>query len=260
MCGIGAFQIINNETDPTKVARILLRLLEVRGRDASGVAWHQDGDTYICKENCAGSALARRFRDSIGNTGIVHTRWATQGDPSNNLNNHPIDVGGLVGVHNGHIRNDRALIAMTDGYKREAQVDSEALFALLAHAPEGWTLEQRVQPVVGNAAMLWLESQDDTETLHGARLTSSPLWFGQTVAGSILFASTLHILKTTAHRAELQLEYVHEMPEGEYVRCRAGMVTEMRPLPVPEPFDWYSKRKALPDYTKSSKYSNRTLF
>lgn len=262
MCGIGAFQIMNSEVEPAKVARVLLRLLEQRGRDASGVAWHDSGDTYICKDNCAGKELARRLPSDIGTTGIVHTRWATKGDPANNLNNHPIDVGGLVGVHNGHISNDDALIAMSHGYERQAQVDSEALFAYLAHAPAERTLEDRVRPVRGNCAMLWLESYDQREILHGARLTTSPLYFGQTVAGSFIFASTISILKETAHRCELQLEYIHEMQEGTYVRCQAGVLTEMLPLPIPEPLFAlpYGRRSHLPDYSKASKYTNATLF
>jgi glucosamine--fructose-6-phosphate aminotransferase (isomerizing) len=260
MCGIGAFQIVNSEVDPSKVARVLLRLLEQRGQDASGVAWHDNGDTYLCKDNCAGKQLAKRLPSDVGATGIVHTRWATKGDPANNLNNHPIDVGGLIGVHNGHISNDDALIALAHPYERQAQVDSEALFAVLAHAPEGWSLEDRVEQVRGNCAMLWLESYDSTETLHGARLTTSPLWFGQTVSGSFLFASTLGILKETAHRCDMDLEYIHEVPEGTYVRCQAGILTEMKALPIPEPLFTYGRTKHLPDYSRPSAFSNTRLF
>jgi len=83
MCGIGAFQIVNNEVDPSKVARVLARLLQVRGTDASGVAWHDNGGTFINKSNMAGAELARHLGNDVGTTGIVHTRWATQGSPEN---------------------------------------------------------------------------------------------------------------------------------------------------------------------------------
>lgn len=260
MCGIGAFQIVNNEVDPAKVARVLLRLLQSRGTDASGVAWHSDGDTYICKDNCAGKELARRLPEGIGTTGIVHTRWATQGSPTNPLNNHPIDVGGLVGVHNGHISNDRELLAITDDYTRQAEVDSEALFAILAHAPHGWTLEDRVKNVRGNAAMCWLESYDETETLHCARLSRSPLVFGQTVAGSFIFASTVQILMETAKRCDLEFELMYDLPEGQYVRCRAGILTEMRGLPYEKPMVTTNQLWRMPDYSRASRYSQSKLF
>jgi glucosamine 6-phosphate synthetase-like amidotransferase/phosphosugar isomerase protein len=252
MCGIGAFQIVNSEVDPAKVARVLLRLLEERGRDAAGVAWHANGDTLICKDNCAGKELARRLQTSIGNTGIVHTRWATQGSPTIEGNNHPIDANGIVGVHNGHIRNDVELLKMCVDYKRQAQVDSEAVFALLAHAPAGWTLEQRVEHVRGNAALLWLESYDETETLHAARLTSSPLFMAQTVAGSVVFASTARILQEVGKRCELQFEYMHELKEGTYMRCTAGMVTEYKELPIPQ----VQPQLFRHDYSKASKYQS----
>ena len=253
MCGIGAFQIVNNEVNPATVAKVLLRLLEQRGQDAAGVAWHSNGDTMICKDNCAGKVLAQRLTKDVGTTGIVHTRWATQGSPTIAGNNHPIDVGGLVGVHNGHISNDNALLKLCVDYKRQAQVDSEAVFALLEHAPETWTLAQRVEQVRGNASLLWLDSYDETETLHAARLQSSPLVFGQTVAGSIVFASTPAILKETAKRCELEFEYIHEMAEGTYVKVRAGRVCDFMELPLP-PKPVYQQSLWTHNYSKPSKY------
>ncbi len=67
MCGIGAFQIINNEVSPAKVARVLARLLQARGTDASGVAWHDNGNTWVNKSNVAGEVLARSLGNDVGN-------------------------------------------------------------------------------------------------------------------------------------------------------------------------------------------------
>lgn len=255
MCGIGAFQIVNNEVDPAKVARVLLRLLQVRGTDASGVAWHASGETYICKDNCAGKELARKLPNGIGTTGIVHTRWATQGDPADNNNNHPIDVGGLVGVHNGHISNDKEVLSMLPDYKRAGKVDSEAAFAMLAHAPAGTTLGERISALRGTMAFLWLESYDQTETLHAARVSSSPLWVAQTVAGSVLFASTADILKETAKRCEMQIEFMQALSEGTYLKVRHGMIAEMREIPTP-PKPVYQTSYKMPDYSHASVYSS----
>jgi glucosamine 6-phosphate synthetase-like amidotransferase/phosphosugar isomerase protein len=262
MCGIGAFQIINNEADAAQVARVLLRQLESRGRDAAGVAWHKDGETFVCKDNTNGKQLARMLEKQIGDTGIVHTRWATQGSPENNDNNHPIDVGGVIGVHNGHISNDKQLLQLCVDYKRCAQVDSEAVFALLAHAPSDWSLADRVRDVRGNAALLWIDAYDETETLHAMRLQSSPLWLGQTVMGSVVFASTKAILLETGVRCSMQFEYVHEMAEGEYVRVQHGRIQEMATMPLPpKPVYSYSSKYAYSssslfdtDYSKASKY------
>lgn len=246
MCGIGAFQIVGGECDPGKVARVLLRLLESRGKDAAGVAWHCDGDTYITKNNVSGKVLAKQLQRNIGTTGIVHTRWATQGSPKVEHNNHPIDAHGVVGVHNGHISNDNELFKMVTGYKRQGEVDSEAVFALIAHGPKEMTLKQRLAEVRGGAALLWLRTADSKQRLHAARLTSSPLWFGQTAKGSVIFASTEHILKETAKRCELEFAYIHEMEVGSYVRVEAGVVGEMQKVKVQHAYYAPRHNYALP--------------
>ena len=252
MCGIGAFQIVQDECEPAKVARVLLRLLEVRGKDASGVAWHADKQTFVRKGACAGKELARVLDKVIGATGIVHTRWATQGTPKNNNNNHPIDVGGIVGVHNGHIANDDALLKQCVNYKRQAQVDSEAVFALIAHGKKETKLVDRLAKVSGTAALLWLRSFDKQERLYAVRLNSSPLWFGQTKLGSIVFASTQAILKEVGKRCKLDFEYMYEMQVGEHIVAQDGIVKHMDKVQVILP-----KVVALPkhDYTKHSVYS-----
>lgn len=249
MCGIGAFQIIGNECEPAKVARVLLRLLEVRGKHASGVAWHEKGETFVRKSAVAGKELARQLKGEIGTTGIVHTRWATQGNPKDNNNNHPIDVGGIVGVHNGHIVNDSELINKCVDYKRQGQVDSEAVFAYMAHGKKGTKLVDRLAEVRGNAALLWLRSYDKQERLYAVRLTSSPLWFGQTKLGSIVFASTENILKETGKRCELVFEYVYEMKVGEHVVAQDGQIKYMTSVVVPAPV-YVAKH----DYSTAGKY------
>lgn len=250
MCGIGAFQIVGGECDPAQVARVLLRLLEVRGRDASGVAWHDNGETYIQKAAIAGSVLARQLDKSVGTTGIVHTRWATQGSPKQEANNHPIDASGVVGVHNGHCSNDDELIRMCEGYKRKGQVDSEAIFALIAHGPKDLKLRERLAKVRGGAALFWLRTGDTKQRLHVARLQSSPLVLGMTKGGSIVGASTEPILRETAKRCGLVFDVVHTLPEGTYMRCEDGRIAETQEVRIQREWSF-----ALPDYSRRSTYT-----
>lgn len=252
MCGIGAFQIMGGECDPAKVARVLLRLLEVRGRDASGVAWHDKDETFIQKAAIPGSVLARQLDTSVGTTGIVHTRWATQGSPKHEANNHPIDAHGVVGVHNGHCSNDDELIRMCDGYKRKGQVDSEAIFALIAHGPKEMRLRERLAKVRGGAALFWLRTSDTKQRLHVARLQSSPLVLGLTKGGSIIGASTEPIVRETAKRCGLTLDVVHTLPEGTYMRCENGMIAETQQIRIEREWSF-----TLPNYTKASKFTSR---
>jgi glucosamine 6-phosphate synthetase-like amidotransferase/phosphosugar isomerase protein len=166
-------------------------------------------------------------------------------------NNHPIDVGGVVGVHNGHCTNHDELIKQCKNYARNGQVDSEAIFALIAHGPTNQRLRTRLAQVQGNAALLWLRSFDTNNRLHAARLTSSPLFFGQTKLGSVVFASTEAILKETAKRCGLVFEYIHEMAQGSYVRVQDGVLSEMQTVALPKPAFVLPKH----DYTKASTYN-----
>ena len=251
MCGIGAFQIVGNETSPAQVARVLLRLLEVRGRDASGVAWHTaDGNTFVQKAAVNGKRMADLIDKEIGATGVVHTRWATQGTPENNANNHPIDASGIIGVHNGHITNDDELLKMCVDYKRAGQVDSESVFALIGHGNKEMKLRTRLSKVRGNAALLWLRSYDKNQRLHAARLTSSPLFFGQTALGSVVFASTKAIVEEVGKRCNLVFEYIYEMEQGTYVRVQDGVLSEIQNIELPKP-----SYVAAHDYTKRSVYA-----
>jgi glucosamine 6-phosphate synthetase-like amidotransferase/phosphosugar isomerase protein len=255
MCGIGAFQIVEQEINARRLAQALLRGLTVRGRDASGVAWHDDNErqTYIQKMDMSGVELADGLAEDIGATAIIHTRYATKGDPSNQLNNHPIDVRGIIGVHNGHISNDDELfkdIHKIGNYKRQGQVDSEAAFAWLAHGDKtNKDLYQRLRDIRGGAALMWLNTRGANKYLHVARLSSSPLVFGQTHKGSVVLASTRQILLQSAKECGIEFEFVYELKEGEYIRfCNGRLVQQLtweRPV---------QPRYVMPDYSK------RTLF
>lgn len=250
MCGIGAWQIVDREIDPAKLATILLRRLSVRGRDAAGLAWHQgDGDkpeTYINKADVSGAQFGRFIDKQTGETGICHTRWATQGDPAYNVNNHPIDVEGIVGVHNGHVSNDDQLIAMCKGYKRKGKVDSEAAFAMIAHGPRELGFFGRLQQIKGSAALMWINAYGPNRFLHAVRLNGSPLVFGHTAKGSVILASTKEILSATAAEIGVTFEYTHEFEEGEYMRFKDGRLVQHANIPRPK-----SLWKA-PDYSKPS--------
>lgn len=66
---------------------------------------------------------------------LGHTRYATSGKPSDNLNNHPIVTGpgkALLGIHNGVIGNKAELLA-AHGWTAARGVDTEIAFRLIDH-------------------------------------------------------------------------------------------------------------------------------
>ena len=103
MCGIAAFSLSPEDAasvDPCRLARCLLSALVVRGRDASGAAWTADGDVWFHKQPLPGPRYAPSLpMDPTTQTAILHTRAATNGDPADNVNNHPHSLPGVTGVH-----------------------------------------------------------------------------------------------------------------------------------------------------------------
>ena len=243
MCGIGAFQLVDSEVRFAKpLCQALLRGLEVRGAHASGIAWHENNinKTWVQKSAQRGSLFAKVIDPEVGSTCIVHTRYATQGSPSNNDNNHPIDVGGMVGVHNGHVSNDNTLIAKLPKYTRRGQVDSEAAFAYLQHGPKSEGLSGRLAKIKGGAALMWLNSEGPRKLLHIARLRTSPLCFAHTEAGSVIVASTQPILEKACKDAGLKIGKVTHLDEGVYIRFEKGALIQMGDIPLPEPLPLYA--------------------
>ena len=120
MCGIAGIQVNKSDHQLTaEVRRELLQKLligiEARGKDASGVAYRDNrGQAFIQKDSIKPSILARDLDDGNGKwtTAIAHARFATQGSPKNNNNNHPIEVDSYIGVHNGVIHNDNEIFEL----------------------------------------------------------------------------------------------------------------------------------------------------
>jgi glucosamine 6-phosphate synthetase-like amidotransferase/phosphosugar isomerase protein len=239
MCGIAGFNIADGDMESLNsrtLARELLLQIQSRGRDATGASWCQrDKDTgkmevWYSKRKGPATQFVPTLRNIPvkSRNVILHTRYATQGDPENNDNNHPIVVPGITGVHNGHISNDDEIIRDFGG-ERTGQVDSEAAFRLIAESPNFLTDLPRLK---GRAALAWIGT-GSPRTLHLARLTGSPLFIGQTHAGSTIFASTRELLATACFRAGTKLEMMEEVDEWTYIRITAGVIHEWQPMQAP---------------------------
>jgi glucosamine 6-phosphate synthetase-like amidotransferase/phosphosugar isomerase protein len=151
MCGIAAVFLHPQERTPQEwqsIRDIFTRNLlfnEERGRAATGlIITNTNGQADLYKLPLPASQFIQTptyqtLLKSIGPQTLLilgHTRLPTQGDPAYAGNNHPIQVGPVFGVHNGHIANNEALFARF-GYSRQAQVDSEIIFHMLARvSPE----------------------------------------------------------------------------------------------------------------------------
>jgi len=244
MCGIAGFSLspAARNVDTLNLTRALLLGIEERGRDATGVAWADEStrDVWIQKHGVRASSFVSHIDPMVGaRAAVLHTRAATKGSKANNLNNHPIEQNGLVGVHNGVIWNDDELFQVIDA-KRHGQVDSEAAFALLSHLDQLDAEAHDVLPLIeGSAALAWLNVNDEPGVLHLARVASSPLVVAQTRMGSLLFASTRKAITDAAARSTFRIKYVNELEEGTYMRVRNGRITDVRKFAKPKRVSTY---------------------
>ena len=202
----------------------LLLGIEERGRHATGAAFFEEGNPFIQKTNMAASEFVEYLDMGEGVTNaILHTRWASQGSPTVNDNNHPIDVNGIMGIHNGVIFNDDVLFGRIGPDKRKAEVDSEAIFATLLHGRE--KAVESLARIEGSAAVAWVESFGDPDVLHASRVSSSPFMYAYTEVGSFVFASTGHALIKAMRAVGMQMATgPHSLPEGTYLRVRNGEI------------------------------------
>jgi hypothetical protein len=159
-----------------------------RGKDATGVATVDFKGRWKNRKKDVAADVFLASRSGIGTNSqsvLIHTRAATQGRPENNLNNHPIVHGSIVGIHNGIVYNDDDLFKHF-GWERNAQVDSEAIFAAINHLE----LDEALKNIDAGWAVAWFNKDDDPRKLWLARGYSSPLYYALTVNGSVVFAST----------------------------------------------------------------------
>lgn len=138
MCGImGYYAFGNTLPDKQKLTR-MFTALESRGVDASGYAFVENNNLSVNKAPLRSSELIKTNEWKtldLRPVMIFHTRLKTQGSEKNNLNNHPLfNKQGLCIVHNGMIYNDKEIFGWKE---RDAEVDSEAILAVLSSKKKG---------------------------------------------------------------------------------------------------------------------------
>lgn len=136
MCGIVGLYSKKEHITKEQFATFLsiLESTEIRGDDATGISYIEDGKIVIIKEALKASEFVKKIepRDLKTKILIGHCRKKTQGHESNPLNNHPILYDDLSLVHNGWVYNDDDVFK-DHKLTRHGQVDSEAIVALIKH-------------------------------------------------------------------------------------------------------------------------------
>lgn len=249
MCGIAGMHRRGDRQVP-KLGRLtdaLLLAIEYRGRDATGMlTMLPNGKVQVQRT----VTPARRFvqkRKAIRNevrTVLLHTRFATVGDPDDVRNAHPQINGHCAAVHNGTIYNHRELFDAF-GMKRHAEVDSEVIPALLTFA--GWeNAADAIDLFDGGAAFAAVSDEHPDEVIL-ARTEGYPLAVYAT-PDFIVWASTREVIESawmmTFGRRPEGGEWI-KVPEWTMLRVNGTIeVTTIRkPLPKPKPSKKAKRRK-----------------
>lgn len=185
MCGIVGY-IGHRDAYPVIIKG--LHRLEYRGYDSAGIVLFDGTDLKLSKTKGKVSDLelcAQNDKNTFGNVGMGHTRWATHGVP-NDVNSHPhfSNSGKLVIIHNGIIENYEPLKQelITRGYTFQSDTDTEVLINLIEEVKKnekcklGKAVQIALNQVVGAYAIAVIDLEKPNEIV-AARL-GSPLAVG----------------------------------------------------------------------------------
>jgi glutamine phosphoribosylpyrophosphate amidotransferase len=247
MCGIAGFSLPTDaQLDPARAGRVLMASVAERGADAAGCAWEQDGEIRVIKQPGGASRFLEHFELPAEQRHLlIHVRDFTKGQPSLMANNHPIRHGRIVGVHNGRITNDDAVIEQLGCGRAEPgmTVDSEAIFACLDEIDDPVQALERLR---GSLACGWLDA-NRPGTVFLARGFGRPLWLARIAdeQGGLLWASTVEALEIAEdflglrlHKRPVRPGTMLEIADGEVVetlRFRADATASWLPNPVASP-------------------------
>lgn len=226
MCGIfgisyGPGGAAAEEWTPTEFAQQMFPAIVHRGPHAFGwmsynpatgidIVKHQGRVTD--KGNTAKIALDDECSWFVG-----HVRFATNGDPSYMGNNHPLVHGGVVGVHNGVLKDWEPILKVTGREDDKAEVDSEAIFAAI----NKWGVQDGLKRINGNMVAVFAETSHP-EVLHIARTYGRPLVYCTTPTGALIFASECDVIGSCEVSHD---EYVELTGRYRHLTVTKGVIT-----------------------------------
>jgi glucosamine 6-phosphate synthetase-like amidotransferase/phosphosugar isomerase protein len=224
MCGIAGYSLrADSGIERTLAAQALLAAIAERGADAVGYAYLAPYERYasVVKQRTPASQLLDQMSvPGEANQLLVHVRDYTKGHPSIAANNHPVQHGPIVGIHNGIILNDDALLEPLSCARCEPSmtVDSEAIFALAAHSRNE---PRALEALTGSMAAAWMDARV-AGTIFAARGVGRPLWIGRS-KHELFFASTKAALEVVEHYAGVRLRK-RDVGDGTFLELRSGRI------------------------------------
>ena len=232
MCSIAGFSLsTSSKIQPRKLAKALLREMDVRGNQASGYAWQSSTGSGIYKRDVAGAQLSMKPMSRGTRVAVLHTRYATHGSITDNANNHPVlsPDRSVALVHNGVIYNHKTVRGEIPHTLPE--VDSSVIPALLQEFERNTDSFDKLD---GDASVAWLDDNDRL-TLKVARISYSPLVVAMLADGSFVFASTELMLMLALDRLGIIPTYLETISERTLLTIENGSLVNVETLPDMNP-------------------------
>jgi len=214
MCGIFGIANQNTFTDAKirkKIADKLFVMSESRGKEAAGVAYKTKDEILIYKQALLASKLIKekKYKELFKNDCqalIGHSRLVTNGTETDQDNNQPVVRKNTVVIHNGIIVNVDVLWGHFSELKRNFEVDTEIIPALVQHFQnQKNSLSAAVKNLFGyieGSASVAAIFKDTPELLLATNTGSLYTCFNHN-KDLLLFASEKYILKRLAQKFRL---------------------------------------------------------
>lgn len=197
-----------NAYEKSHMINILAKECEVRGTDATGIAYNSKKRLHIYKRPKPAHML---YFHIPSDTYVVmgHTRMTTQGSAKRNCNNHPFcgKAGGIkfALAHNGVLYNDHTLRHQLSLPRTRIQTDSYISVQLLEQKKSLnlESLNNMAEQVKGSFVFTVLDQKDQLYFIKG----ENPLCiYHYPQTGLFLYASTEEILMAALQKLHLILE------------------------------------------------------
>ena len=199
----------------TNVLSVLATSCEVRGIDATGIAYNTDSHLTIFKRPLAAHKMWFRLPKDA-NVIMGHTRMSTQGDKRFNYNNHPF--WGKAGktsfalAHNGVLYNDTQLQKKYRLPKTNIETDSYVAVQMLErHADLSFaSLATVAEELEGSFTLSLLDDSNSVYFIKGNNPLCLYYWRERNL---YIYASTEEILKPALSRIPYKLGELEETKE-----------------------------------------------
>ena len=185
-----------NNLQALTLLKVLSKECEIRGTDATGFAFNTRERLTIYKRPLAAHKLRLRLKDDA-NIIMGHTRMATQGNKSDNRNNHPfpgkVDDMEFALAHNGVLQNDFKLRAEMSLPSTPIETDSYIAVQLLENygTLNSNSIAKMAEKVLGSFVFTILDDQNNMYFVKG----DNPLaLYHYESYGFYVYASTKEIL------------------------------------------------------------------